>query len=136
MLYMIWLIVGTCPKRCSNPTRSNRSAAANEAWSYTYEVGILRSSEGCSACLTELRPVCRCTSKHQTDDEWILTLTSHDVLDHSILGLISWQQVQQKCIHPDCVLRLGHAGCSDRLEPEVRSGSTSDMGRASSVMGL
>jgi len=68
MLYMIWLIVGSCPKRCSNLTHSNRSATANESWSYTYDVGIRRSSEGLSACLTDFLPVCRCASKRQSGD--------------------------------------------------------------------
>ena len=39
MVYAIWLVVCTCPERCLRPTHSNRSIAANESWSYTYEVG-------------------------------------------------------------------------------------------------
>jgi len=62
MLYVIWLAVGTCHKRCPNPTHPNSSTTANESLSYTFEVGIRRSSDGYSACLTDFRPVCRCTS--------------------------------------------------------------------------
>ena len=83
MIYMIWLIVCTYPEYRSNPTYSNPSTIASESWSYTYEVGIRRFFEAFSACLT---PVGRCASKPQANDERILILTSHGLLNHSIVG--------------------------------------------------
>ena len=43
LLFAIWFTVGVCSRRCSRPTHSSHSIAANESWAYTYEVRALVS---------------------------------------------------------------------------------------------